>query len=61
MVNVLDSEREIREAEARGCERQVRDAVMKRRIQALGSSLAVVLVIGAIARVVFWVVGLHRQ
>ena len=56
MVNMLDSEREIMEAEARGRKRQVRDAVMKRRIQTLGSSLAVVLVIGAVARLVFGVV-----
>ena len=58
MVSVLDSERRIMEAEAeaRGRERRMHEVVFKRRLQALGSSLAVVLVIGAVARLVFGVV-----
>ena len=55
MVNMLDSEREIMEAEARGRKRRMREVVFKRRILAVGSSLAVVIVIGAVAGVFFWV------
>ena len=55
MVSASDSEREITEAEARGRKRRMREVVLKRRILAVGSSLAVVIVIGAIAGVFFWV------
>ena len=55
MVSASDSEREMMEAEARGRKRRMREVVFKRRILAVGSSLAVVIVIGAVAGVFFWV------
>lgn len=56
MVSASESEREMMEAEARGRERRVREVVLKRRIQTIGNSLVVVLVIGAAAGAFFWLV-----
>lgn len=55
MVSASESEREMMEAEARGRERRVREAVLKRRIQTIGNSLVVVAAIGVIAGIFFWV------
>lgn len=56
MVSASESEREMMEAEARGRERRVREAVLKRRIQTIGNSLVVVVAaIGVIAGIFFWV------
>lgn len=54
MVSASDSEREMMEAEARGRERRVREVVLKRRIQTIGNSLVVVLLLGAAAGAFFW-------
>ncbi len=56
MLSASDSEREMMEAEARGRQRRVREVVLKRRIQTVGKTLAVVLVIGAVSGAFFWLV-----
>lgn len=54
MVSASESEREMIEAEARGRERRVREVVLKRRIQTLGTSLMVVIALGVVAGMAFW-------
>ncbi len=54
MVSTSEAEREMMEAEARGRERRVQDMVRKRRLQNIGSSLVVVVILGGIAGLVYW-------
>jgi hypothetical protein len=56
MVSASEAEREMMEAEARGRERRVQDMVRKRRLQNIGSSLVVVVILGGIAGLVYWLV-----
>lgn len=56
MVSASESEREIMQAEARGRARRAREVVLKRRIQTIGNSLLVLLLIGAAAGAFFWLV-----
>lgn len=56
MVSTSEAEREMLEAEARGRERRVQDMVRKRRLQNIGSSLVVVVILGGIAGLVYWLV-----
>lgn len=55
MVSASESEREMMEAEARGRVRRVREVVLKRRIQTLGTSLMVVIAFGIVAGMAFWI------
>ena len=56
MVSTSEAEREMREAEARGRARRTQDMVRKRRLQNIGGSLMVVLVLGCIASFVYWLI-----
>jgi predicted PurR-regulated permease PerM len=55
MLSVSEAEQQMLEAEARGRERRLREIVLKRRLQTLGSVLLVVAVIAAAVGLAIWV------
>lgn len=52
MVTVSESERQMKEAEARGRERRIREAALKRTLRNVGIGLIAVLAIVAVAVVI---------